>query len=73
MLRATPRSERGGQRCLGRRTAPLLVLFFRHQQFGGDHEQREPPSQLEVGQFHLDQRRDDTRKDDAENDCSSRA
>ena len=49
----------------------LLVLFFRHQQFGGNHKQREAPDQLEVGQLH--QRRNDARKDDAEDDRGRRA
>ena len=44
----------------------FLILFLRHQQFRGDHDQRQSADQLEVRQFH--QRHDDTGEDDAQDD-----
>src|ERR1700674_5743893 len=42
-----------------------LILLFGHQQFRGDHKQRQPADQLEVRRCH--QRRDDAGEDNAQN------
>ncbi len=47
------------------RANAVLVLFFRHQQFCRDHDQRQSADQLQIRQLH--QADDDAGEDDAQN------